>query len=86
MFLCFNALRKSKNKIGFQVKLAFSISQHSRDELLLLKIIDYLGCGKLEKTITRPHQATFVVYKLSDICDKILPLLQAYPLKGVKYL
>ena len=41
--------------------------------LLLSKIIDYLGCGNLEKPSTRPDGAIFVVYKFSDICEKIIP-------------
>jgi hypothetical protein len=48
-------------------------TQHSRDVLLLSKIIDYLGCGNLEKPSTRPDGAIFVVYKFSDICEKIIP-------------
>ena len=36
----------SKNKIGKQVILMFSISQHSRDANLLRAICDFLGCGE----------------------------------------
>jgi hypothetical protein len=70
--------------------------------LLLSKIIDYLGCGNLEKPSTRPDGAIFVVYKFSDICEKIIPkgalrpptfqppaaetFFQNYPLQGVKLL
>jgi hypothetical protein len=80
-------IKYGSHAIGFQVKLAFSISQHSRDELLLSKIIDHLDCGNLEKPTTRPA-VSFVVYKFSDIRDKIIPseFLQKYPIQGVKYL
>jgi hypothetical protein len=78
-------VKKTKTTIGFQVLLVFSVSQDIRDELLLSKIIDYLGCGKLEKPAPRPSQVTFVVYKFSDIYEKIIPLFQEYPLRGVKY-
>ena len=78
--------------------MSFSISQHSslvpsppvngkgRDESLLSKIIDYLGCGNIEKAASRPTGSTFVVYKFSDICQKIIPFFQNYPLQGVKLL
>ena len=57
------AVIKSKSSsTGFRVKLTFSISQHSRDEPLLSKISDYLGCGNLEKPDTRPTVVTFVTY------------------------
>lgn len=66
---CFYVNKKKMNTLlGFQISLSFSISQHSRDEILLEKIIDFLGCGKIEKVNTRPNSAVFVVYKFSDIC------------------
>lgn len=69
---------------GFQVIISFSISQHVRDEALLAKFIDYLGCGNIEKVSTRPNGATFVVYKFNDIYDKIIPFFQKFSLHGVK--
>lgn len=69
---------------GFQVIMTFSISQHVRDELLFNKFIDYLGCGKIEKVSTRPNEVRFVVYKFSDIINKIIPFFQNYPLHGIK--
>lgn len=72
------------NKLSFDVVM--SISQHSRDELLLSKIISYLGCGIIEKPITRSNQTTFVVYKFNDIYEKIIPFFFNYPLQSVKYL
>jgi hypothetical protein len=77
---------KSKGYLGFQVVISFSISQHVRDELLLTKFIEYLGCGKIEKVSTRPDIVTFVVYKFSDILEKIIPFFQRYSLQGIKYL
>ena len=65
--------------------MSFSISQHIRDEGLLTKIIDYLECGKIEKVSTRPNQATFVVYKFSDIINKIIPFFLGNSLQGIKY-
>lgn len=69
---------------GYQIIMSFSIAQHVRDELLLSKLIDYLGCGKIEKASTRPDGITFVTYKFSDIRDKIIPFFLNYPLRGIK--
>jgi hypothetical protein len=78
---------KSKSHLtGFKVSISFSISQHVRDELLLKKFIEYLGCGVIEKVSTRPNAVTFVVYKFGDILGKIIPLFQGYPLQGVKHM
>ena len=64
--------------------ITFSISQHIRDEFLLSKFIDYLGCGKIEKVSTRSNGVTFVVYKFSDIKEKVIPFFHNYPLLGIK--
>ena len=66
--------------------MSFSLSQHVRDELLLTKLIDYLGCGNIEKVSTRPSSVTFVLYRFSDILNKIIPFFQSYCLQGIKYL
>ncbi len=79
--------KKAKSYLtGYQVIMSFSLSQHVRDELLLTKFIDYLGCGKIERASTRPNHVTFVVYRFSDIFGKIIPFFQSYPLQGLKYL
>lgn len=77
-------ITKAKTVTGHQISVSFSISQHIRDELLLTRFIDYLGCGKIEKISTRPNSITFVVYKFSDIKNKIIPFFKKYPLQGIK--
>ena len=57
--------------------MSFSISQHIIDELLLTRLIDYLGCGNIEKVTTRPNEITLVVYKFSDINNKIIPFFKS---------
>lgn len=78
--------KKAKTLTGYQIILTFSITQHVRDERLLTKIIDYLKCGSIEKVSTRPNAVTFVVYKFTNIKDKIIPFFCKYPLQGVKSL
>lgn len=80
-------LVENKNSsTGFSVGLVFSISQHARDEVLLTKFIDYLGCGKIERASARPNGVTFVVYKFLDIKEKVIPFFQSYPLQGIKFM
>lgn len=76
----------SSSKLGYQISLVFSISQHSRDKILFNNILKYLECGLVEKVITRPNAITYCVYKFSDICDKLIPLFKKYPLQSVKIL
>jgi hypothetical protein len=70
--------KKIKHSLGFQVILCFSIAQHSRDKLLLSKISEYLACGYIPKGLTRPDGAEFVVYKFSDISEKIIVFRTKY--------
>ena len=43
-----------------------------------------MKCGIVEQKSTRPDSVVFVVYKFSDIFEKILPLLDENPLLGIK--
>lgn len=68
------------------VDVRFSISQHIRDINILIKIKDYLNCGVMETVNTRPDQANFVVYRFSDIFNKVIPFFHLNPLQGIKQL
>jgi LAGLIDADG endonuclease len=63
----------------------FSISQHSRDSLLIEKIKKFLDCGLLESPSSR-KEVRFVVYKISDHLEKIIPLFSEYKLQSTKCL
>jgi LAGLIDADG endonuclease len=63
--------------------LVFSISQHSKDLLLLNKIIDYLQCGVIEIPNGRV-EGRCVVYKFNDHLDKIIPFFEKYSLVTIK--
>lgn len=78
--------KKKKSGLGYQVILVFSIYQHSRDSILLNYFIKYLGCGTVEIPSTRLDSCKFVVYKFSDITEKIIPFFKFYPLRTVKLL
>lgn len=72
---------KSKTVLGYAVRLTFQLTQHSRDELLLTRIAEYIGCGKIYKD---KEAYIFKVTKLSDINDRIIPLFLNHPILGVK--
>ena len=79
------SLKDNLYSIGYKVTLVFSVTQHARDEILLTKFIDLLGCGKIEKASTRPDAVNYRVNKFSDIQAKIIPFFLKYPLQSVKY-
>ena len=79
-------VKTSKTKLGYKVNAYFYIAQHIRDIALLESLIIYLNCGLVETVKTRPTQSTYVVYKTSDITNKIIPFFETYSLRGKKLL
>lgn len=83
---CFlvNIYNSSSTKSGKGVSLAFLITQHVRDSLLLTRFERYLGCGKYSDRSDKVKVGDFAVYKYSDIVEKIIPFFYKYPILGVK--
>jgi hypothetical protein len=66
------------------VRLIFRLYQHSRDTILMNKLIEYLNCGSLSLDPLSPA-VEFIVSRFLDIKDKIIPFFFAkYPLLGIK--
>jgi len=81
----FVKLRKASDyKSGYQVSLKFQITQHCRDSLLLKNIVDYLECGKYRETVNN-NDGKFEIESLKDIVKILIPLLDKYPLLGIKH-
>jgi len=70
--------------IGSSVKLNISITQHLKDETLMLKIVETIGCGNVYRH--SQEAVAFKVFAFKDICDVIIPLFKEYPVKGTKSL
>ena len=64
---------KAKTTTGFTVQLKFQLTQHSRDKQLMEYLIAYLECGRYEARSKNIQAGNFVVSKLSDITEKIIP-------------
>lgn len=73
----------STSSTGYKVELIFQITQHTRDDMLIKSLIDYFGCGKYRE---RGLAGDYLVYKLSDLTDIIIPFFDKYPILGVKSL
>lgn len=80
---CFfvNIYLSKKRKFAEAVKLEFILSQHIRDEQLLISFIEYFKCGYVLKKI---NAVEFRVTKFKDINEKIIPFFKKYPIVGVK--
>jgi len=80
---CFSVfIVKSQDvKLGYQVQLRFRLTQHVRDVQLMESLVSYLG-----GTVVKSREAVDLqVIKLSVLQDKVLPLLEKYPVQGVKF-
>ncbi len=80
----FIAINPSSNKSGGTVQLKFLVAQHSRDTLLLKSFVNYFDCGNCYFKHSG-GAVEFVVSKLKDIDEKILPFFEKYSLIGSKY-
>ena len=70
-----------KTKVGYDVSLVLTLTQHIRDEPLMVGIKEFLGCGYIVKY---RNAIDCRVTKFDDIVKKIIPFFQKYKLKGVK--
>lgn len=84
---CFHvSLSKSTfTKTGYRVVLRFQIAQHYRDNKLMISLLTYLNCGRIEENLEK-SMSYFVVSKFNDITDIIIPFFDKYPIHGVKLL
>jgi len=60
----------------------FKLSQHTRDEQLMKSFVDYLGCGNVYVSGTTVE---YIVTKINDLTDKVIPFFQKYSIQRVKH-
>lgn len=83
---CFHvSVAKNKTmKLGYQVSLEFSITQHIRDEELMTKFIDFFGCGYVINDT--PMKVQYRIRDRQDLSGKLFPFLDQNLLMTVKSL
>ncbi len=67
------------------LRLRFQITQSRRDAKLMRSFIQYFGCGNYY-SYSKDGCGNFMVQKLSDITEKIIPFYKKNPILGVKSL
>lgn len=77
--------RNDRTKPTYSVNLKMCLGQNIRDRQLINSLIAYLGCGRLSIS-EKQNFSNFIVTKLSDILDKVIPFFNEYPVQGVKAL
>ena len=61
-------------KVGFQVYLAFYITQHTRDEVLMRIFIHFFACGSYKTRSNNKDAGDFYCINLSNVQLKKLSL------------
>jgi hypothetical protein len=69
--------------VGFRVFLRCRITQHEKDIKLMNLIANFLGVGRVETQANRTT-VNFVVTKISDLNQTIVPFFNQNPIFGVK--
>ena len=80
---CFQVVIQEYKDKAANVSLRFTLTQHSRDKVLLESFVNYIGCGRFYLAIAR-NEVYFITSTFSDIYEKIIPLFNKYPLLGSK--
>jgi hypothetical protein len=73
----------TNNKLGSRVQLRFRISQHSRDTILMEKIVEYFQAGKIYKYSGKSAVSLSIV-DFSDITNIIIPFFNENFIIGIK--
>lgn len=73
--------KSSTIKVGVNVQLEFQLTQHRRDEFLMISITEYLNCGNAKQS---NNLFRYRVSKFTDISEKIIPFFKKYPIFGMK--
>lgn len=77
---------KSGNKLGITCNPKFRISQHSRDLVLLTRIMKYFLVGKIIKPNLDTSVSVYYIAGLSNLNTYIIPFFNQYSLYGTKVL
>lgn len=80
---CFfvNVLNSPRYKLKAGIQLEFSLTQHSRDDLLMKSLIEYFNCGNVHKY---QEACYYRISNLPGITEKIIPFFKKYPILGEK--
>lgn len=73
----------TNSKLGYRVQLRFRISQHSRDLILMQKIVEHLGSGKIYKYPGK-YAISLTIVDFKDITNRVIPLFNENPIIGIK--
>lgn len=78
------AINKSKTTDSIYASLRFSVAQDMKDVALLETFVDFFKCGYVVRQEKRSI-AEFVVTRIDDIINHVIPLFEEHCIAGSKY-
>lgn len=75
--------RREKIRVGIEARPSFTISQNQRSKEVLDEIATYFQCGNIRYN-THDQTYKYEVRSLDDLCRKIIPHFEQYPLRTSK--
>jgi hypothetical protein len=78
-------ISKSATKLEYSLHFYFQITQHMREVRLFNFIKKWLGCGYVYE-LPKETKVNFIITSFKDIVKILVPILNEYPLQGVKKL
>jgi LAGLIDADG endonuclease len=80
---CVSFAKRSKLRLGLEVRPSFSLSLNERDADLLHRLQVFFGCGWIRES---PSDRTekYEVRAIGDLNQRILPHFERFPLRGNK--
>jgi LAGLIDADG endonuclease len=80
---CVSFSRRSKLRMGLEVRPSFALSLNERDEALLTALQTYFGCGWIRRS-RADLTLKFECRSTRELLDSIVPHFETYPLWGAK--
>jgi len=78
----FVVIQENKSTAGYQIKIGYQVTQHTRDQALIKSLKDFFCCGRSEPS--GKAAISFRVTKFKDIAETVVPFFDNYPILGSK--
>jgi hypothetical protein len=80
---CVSFAKRSKLRLGLEVRPSFSLSLNERDADLLNGLQAFFGCGWIRESRS-DRTEKYEVRAIADLNERILPHFERFPLRGNK--
>jgi hypothetical protein len=80
---CVSFARRSKMRMGLEVRPSFALSLNQRDRSLLLDLQAFFGCGAIRHSRS-DRTFKYESRSVDELIERVVPHFRSYPLRGSK--